>query len=173
PITGFSVTNGAPGGTRYDQHDECINIFWLGRNNISEIDLIISNAQAMVSWLKSVGKRFVILPDFPGGTEPTGSTNNNYVRILNNLYKQNFPDNYCQINGIDLLQNFMNHYNPTSPGDVEDINNGVTPRSLRYDNLHPSQSISGSVTPEYALYAGADVNAEFVYNFMKLKGWVL
>ncbi|HHQ5724677.1 TPA: hypothetical protein ACSRGI_005619, partial [Klebsiella variicola subsp. variicola] len=73
----------------------------------------------------------------------------------------------------DLLQNFMNHYNPTSPGDVEDINNGVTPRSLRYDNLHPSQSISGSVTPEYALYAGADVNAEFVYNFMKLKGWVL
>ncbi|EMF0762625.1 hypothetical protein V2E84_002549 [Klebsiella variicola] len=173
PITGFSVTNGAPGGTRYDQHDECINIFWLGRNNISEIDLIISNALAMVSWLKSVGKRFVILPDFPGGTEPTGSTNNNYVRILNNLYKQNFPDNYCQINGVDLLQNFMNHYNPTSPGDVEDINNGVTPRSLRYDNLHPSQSISGSVTPEYALYAGADVNAEFVYNFMKLKGWVL
>lgn len=173
PITGFSVTNGAPGGTRYDKHDECMNLLWPGRNNISEIDLIISNTLAMASWLKSIGKRFVILPEFPAGTEPTGSTNNNYVRILNNLYKQNFPDNYCQINGVDLLQNFMNQYNPTSPGDIEDINNGVTPRSLRYDNLHPSQSISGSVTPEYALYAGADVNAEFVYNFMKLKGWVL
>lgn len=173
PITGFSVTNGAPGGTRYDLHDECINLFWFGRNNISETERILSDAKGAVSFLKTVGKRFVILPEFPGGSEVTGTTNNTYVHTINNLYKQAFPENYCEIDGVDLLQNFMNHYNPAAPGDVEDINNGVTPRSLRYDTLHPSQSTAGSVTPEYALYAGADVNAEFVYNFMKLKGWVL
>lgn len=173
PITGFSVTGGASGGTRYDQHDECINLIWAGRNNISEVDRILSNVQSMVDYLKPLGKRFVILPEFPGSSEPTGSTNNNYVKAVNSLYKERFPDNYCEINGVDLLANFMNHHNPAFAGDVEDVANGVTPRSLRYDYLHPSQSIAGSNSPENALYIGADVNAEFVYNFMKLKGWVL
>lgn len=173
PITGYSVTDGAPSGTRYDQHDECINLIWAGRNNISEVDRILSNVQSMVDYLKPLGKRFVILPEFPSGSEPTGSTNNNYVKTVNSLYKERFPDNYCEINGVDLLDNFMNHHNPAFAGDVEDVTNGVTPRSLRYDSLHPSQSIAGSISPENALYIGADVNAEFVYNFMKLKGWVL
>nr|DAH56195.1 MAG TPA: tail spike [Caudoviricetes sp.] len=173
PITGYAVTGGASGGTRYDMHDECIVLIWAGRNNISEVDRVISNVQSMVDYLKPLGKRFVILPEFPSGTEPTGSTNNNYVKAVNGLYKARFPENYCEIDGVDLLANFMNHHNPAFAGDVEDVANGVTPRSLRYDSLHPSQSIAGSTSPENALYIGADVNAEFVYNFMKLKGWVL
>lgn len=172
PITGFSVTGGAPGGTRYDNHDECINIFWLGRNNISELDLIMYDAIQMVEFLKSRGKRFVILPEFPGSSEPTGSAGNNNVLAINAMYKSRYPENYCEIDGVDLLQNFKNNHNPAYPDDVTDIANGVTPRSLRYDHLHPSQSKASSLAPDYALDAGANVNAIFVYNFMKLRGWV-
>lgn len=173
PITNASVTGGAPKDTRYDQHDECINLIWAGRNNISESSLIIDNVKAMVDYLKPIGKRFVILPEFPGSSEITGTTGNNNVLLVNQLYKETFPENYCEIDGVDLLANFRNHHNPAFAGDLEDIANGVTPRSLRYDYLHPSQSIAGSNSPENALYAGVDVNAEFVYNFMKLKGWIL
>lgn len=173
PTTTQQVAEGAPAGTVYYQNDECINLIWMGRNNISQTDIILSNYRSMVKYLKPVGKRFVILPAFPGSGENTGTTNNNNVKYLNAALKAEFPEFYCQINGVDLLQNFMNHYNPAYAGDVEDIANGVTPRSLRYDWLHPSQSISNSLAPESAIAAGADVNAEFVYQFMKNKGWVL
>jgi len=175
PITTQPVTGGAPKGTRYDLHDECINIFWLGRNNISQLDTIISNAIGMVEYLKNIGKRVVILPDFPGSGENTGTSASMQVANLNAALKARFPEYYCEIDGVDLLQNFINHHNPDFAGDVEDVTSGVTPRSLRYDWLHPSQGLSGngkSLSPENALYVGADVNAQFVYEFIKRKGWL-
>ncbi|AHF77883.1 N-terminal phage tail fiber protein [Sodalis praecaptivus] len=172
PTTTQPIPNGAPAGTVYYGHDECINIFWLGRNNIAYTDEIIGNAVNMVKYLKSIGKRVVILPDFPGATDTTGSTGAGQVALLNNTFKKQFPEFYCQIDGVDMLQNFINHHNPDYADDVTDVTNGVTPRSLRYDYLHPSQAKSSSMAPDYALYVGAEVNAEFVYNFMQLKGWV-
>ena len=47
---------------------------------------------------------------------------------------------------------------------------GFNSRSLRYDNLHPSQQISGnggSLTPDFALDYGANVNANFVGSRIK------
>ena len=145
----------------------------MGRNNISQTDTIIANYHSMINYLKSVGIRPAAPPAFPGSGENTGTTNNTYVHLLNARLKAEFPEYYVEIDGVDLLQNFINHHNPASAGDLEDLANGVTPRSLRYDWLHPSQSLSNSVTPEYALHVGAEVNAEFVYQFMKRKGWVL
>ncbi|MFM4159148.1 hypothetical protein AB8R75_06650 [Klebsiella quasipneumoniae subsp. similipneumoniae] len=173
PTTTQAVTNGASAGTVYYQNDECINIIWMGRNNISQTDTIIANYHSTINYLKSIGIRPVVPSTFPGSGENTGTNNNTYVHLLNSKLKDEFPEYFVEIDGVDLLQNFMNHHNPASPGDLEDIANGVTPRSLRYDWLHPSQSLSNSLTPEYALYVGAEVNAEFVYQFMKRKGWVL
>ncbi|HBW8256373.1 TPA: hypothetical protein MFH99_005675, partial [Klebsiella pneumoniae] len=82
-------------------------------------------------------------------------------------YKKLAPDNYCEIDGVDLLANFNAHYNPAYAPDVTDIDNGITPRSLRQDSLHPSQTLQAN-----ALYIGADVNAQFVYQFMVKKGWL-
>lgn len=172
PITTQAVTGGAAKDVRYNQHDECINLIWPGRNNISETNLIIENVRAMVKYLKSIGKRVIILPDFPGAGDVTGSTGGLAVKALNAALKAEFPEFYCEINGVDLLQNFINHHNPAYAGDLEDVANGVTPRTLRYDFLHPSQSIAGSVAPDYALYVGAEVNAEFVFQFIKSKGWL-
>nr|WP_154325034.1 hypothetical protein [Pantoea sp. 201603H] len=175
PFTTASVTNGSPAGVEFTEHDECINIFWLGRNNGSNLARAVTDAIAMIKYLKNIGKRVVLLPDFPGSGENTGSANNVGIRALNAAYKAAFPEFYCEINGVDLLQNFINHHNPNFAGDVEDVANGVTPRSLRYDWLHPAQGLSGSgasLSPDNALYVGAEVNAQFVYEFMKLRGWV-
>ncbi|UKL14894.1 putative tail spike protein [Erwinia phage Gungnir39] len=172
PTTTQAVRNGAPRDTVYLANDECINLIWMGRNNISQTESIVNDYKGMVDFLKPYGKRFVVLPAFMGASEGIGTANYLNVINANKALQEAFPENYCQIDGVDLLQNFKNHYNPGFDGDVEDISNGVTPRTLRYDWLHPAQTINNSLSPENALYVGADVNGEFVYNFMKSKGWV-
>ncbi|ATV25065.1 hypothetical protein [Pectobacterium phage PEAT2] len=175
PITTVNVSGSISSGTQFDLHDECINIFWIGRNNLSQTDLIMENLISMVEYVKNIGQKIVILAEFNSSGEPTGSTGFNQMTELNRRYKEKYPEFYCEINGVDILQNFINNANPNSPDDMSDVAAGLTPRSLRYDNLHPSQQISGnggSLTPEFALDYGANVNANFVYQFLMNKGWL-
>jgi len=111
--------------------------------------------------------RFVVLPEFPAAYEPKGTKGAEEIALINRLYKEAWPDNYCEIDGVDLLQNFMAHHNPSSEQDLKDISNGLTPSSLRADELHPS-----ATKKQNALHAGTEVNAEFVAKFLKVKGWV-
>lgn len=175
PITTVNVPGSIALGTQFDLHDECINIFWIGRNNLSETDLIMQNMVSMVEYVKNIGQKIVILAEFNSATEPTGSAGFNQMTELNRRYKEKYPDFYCEINGVDILQNFINNANPASPDDMSDVAAGLTPRSLRYDNLHPSQQTTGnggSLTPEFALDYGANVNANFVHQFLINKGWL-
>lgn len=111
-------------------------------------------------------QRFIICPEFPYDTETTGTTAATNLAALNANLKTQFPNNYCEIGGIDLLQNFKNHQNTAYDNDVADVSNGITPRSLRSDNIHPSEDLQPN-----ALHVGAQVNAEFIAQFIKLKGW--
>ncbi|MEH8990254.1 hypothetical protein RAG39_02795 [Klebsiella quasipneumoniae subsp. quasipneumoniae] len=175
PITTVNVSGSIASGTQFDLHDECINIFWIGRNNLSQTDLIMENLISMVEYVKNIGQKIVILAEFNSSGEPTGSTGFNQMTELNRRYKEKYPEFYCEINGVDILQNFINNANPDSADDMSDVAAGLTPRSLRYDNLHPSQQISGnggSLTPDFALDYGANVNANFVYQFLMNKGWL-
>ncbi|HFL7983538.1 TPA: hypothetical protein ACG5DV_000455 [Klebsiella pneumoniae] len=175
PITTVNVSGSIASGTQFDLHDECINIFWIGRNNLSETDLIMQNLVSMVEYVKPIGEKIVILAEFNSSSEPTGSTGYNQMMELNSRYQDKYPDLYCGINGVDVRQNFINNANPNSPDDMSDVAAGLTPRSLRYDNLHPSQQITGnggSLTPEFALDYGANVNANFVKQFLINKGWL-
>lgn len=166
-----------PANTLYEQHDECIQVLWLARNNISDTDLIISNYKSIIDSLKTKVKRFIIMPEFPTALETTGTDGAAQVALINSTIKSLYPENYCEIDGVDALQNFINHYNPEYAGDVEDKNNGIPPRTLRYDNLHPSQSKTSGANgaspfAEYALWVGAEIIAEFIYQFLLKKGWV-
>lgn len=175
PITRVNVPGSIPAGTLYEDHDECINIFWIGRNNLSETDLIMQNLDGMVNYLKPLGQKLLILAEFNNSSETTGTTGFNNMTEINQRYQDKYPDYYCAVDGVDILQNFINHANPASAGDMEDVANGVTPRSLRYDSLHPSQQIEGtggSLTPELALDYGANVNANFVHLTLKDKGYL-
>lgn len=156
-----------PLATRYDQHREAVNILWIGRNNASSIMQILSDMKAITDKLARQNRRFVVLPEFPIASEVIGTTGQAQVMYLNSELKRLYPGNYCEINGVDLLLNFKNHYNPDYPQDVEDIANGITPTSLRQDTLHPSQSLRPN-----ALFIGTEVNAIFVHQFMVSKGWL-
>lgn len=166
PLTTVA-TNNVPAGFNYPKHPESIYILWLGRNNSTQPDEIMRDAKAIVSRMEKGNNRFVILPEFPASYEPKGTKGADEIALINSLYKKSFPENYCEIDGVDLLQNFMNHHNPQSQQDLADIKAGITPSSLRADELHPSIT-----KKDGALFAGTEVNAEFVAKFLKLKGWV-
>ncbi|MEQ0002443.1 hypothetical protein ABLV20_15885, partial [Klebsiella sp. GG_Kp164] len=175
PITRVNVSGSIPAGTLYEKHDECINLFWLGRNNLSQTDLIMQNLDGCVNYLKPRGQKLLILAEFNSSAEPAGSTGFNQMTELNHRYQDKYPDFYCGIGNVDIRQNFINHANPASAGDMEDVAAGLTPRSLRYDPLHPSQQINGnggSLTPEQALDYGANVNATFTRDVFNNKGWL-
>ncbi|MGJ7935796.1 hypothetical protein [Klebsiella pneumoniae] len=164
--TGQVIT---PQYSTYDRHAEGINIFWIGRNNSAGIAQVISDLKAMVEKVRSSSKfpRIVVLADFMDAGQTNGTAGRAQMFSLNAAYKRAYPEYYCEINGVDILQNFINHANPNYADDVADVAAGTTPRSLRYDDLHPSQ-----VLQENALHIGADVNAEFIVQFLTKKGWL-
>lgn len=158
-------TNTVASGVRYDAHGDAINLLWLGRNNATKQGQILSDARAIIAHLTAHHKRFVILPEFQMSSETKSTYGNGNILWLNRELKKLAPDNYCEIDGVDLLANFNAHYNPAYAQDVAAIANGITPTSLRQDSLHPSQTLQAN-----ALYIGADVNAQFVYQFLLKKG---
>jgi hypothetical protein len=156
-------------GTAYPQNAEAINVLWIGRNNYSDLAQVTHDLIGIVELLKesTLHPRIVIMPEFPAQTEIAGSAAHTAILALNAKYKELYPEYYCEVDGVDALENFRQHHNPASADDVTDVNNGVTPRSLRYDTLHPSQTLQTN-----ALYIGAEVNADFIQKFLQSKGWL-
>ncbi|OMP96502.1 hypothetical protein [Raoultella terrigena] len=154
------VTNSVPVGTYYNGAHEAIYLLWLGRNNISSLTQIISDLNAIAQRMRSLHRRFILCPEFTQTTETIGTSGYNAVYAVNAMYKSLYPENYCEIDGLDLLQNFRNHYNPSDPDDVAAYNAGTVPPSLinTGDTLHPNS-------------AGIIINEAFIYQFANLKGW--
>lgn len=168
PYTTSSVVGSVAAGTRYDLHDEAILLLTCGRNNTTLWWEPINDLKSIVGYLKPRGIRFAYMPQFTQASEIRGTDGYQRIHRINQEARDLCPENYVQIDDVDLLQNFKNHHNPASAQDVADIENDTTPTSLRTDALHPSQVLKSD-----ALYIGAEVNAEFNYQFFKNKGWVL
>ncbi|WP_115660807.1 hypothetical protein [Klebsiella quasipneumoniae] len=167
PYTTADVVGSTPAGVLYPEHDEAILILTCGRNNTTSVSEVVNNVKNIVSYLKPVGALPCICPQFTRGDETRGSAGYQRVHAINAGLKAAFPDYYCEIDGVDLLQNFKNHYNPANATDVQNIADDTTPASLKYDTLHPSQTLMSG-----ALYIGAEVNANFVCQSLKHKGWI-
>ncbi len=163
----IDATSTVAKGVRYDAHGDAINLLWPGRNDARQVGQILSNTKKTIASLTARNIRFLLMPEFPMASETNGTSGNGGILNLNREYKKLAPNNYCEIDGVDLLQNFKNHYNPAYEQDVTDIANGITPTSLRQDTLHPSQTLQAN-----ALYIGADVNAQFVEQVLLNKGWL-
>ncbi len=163
----IDATNTVAKGVRYDAHGDAINLLWPGRNDARQVGQILSNTKKTIASMTARNIRFLLMPEFPMASEINGTSGNGGILHLNSEYKKLAPNNYCEIDGVDLLQNFKNHYNPAYAQDVTDIANGITPTSLRQDSLHPSQTLQAN-----ALYIGADVNAQFVEQVLLNKGWL-
>ncbi|MGY8406868.1 hypothetical protein L1R10_21765 [Klebsiella pneumoniae] len=167
PYTTSDVLGSMPAGVLYPEHDEAILILTCGRNNTTSVSEVVNNVKNIVSYLKPVGALPCICPQFTRGDETRGSAGYQRIHAINAGLKEALPEFYCEIDGVDLLQNFKNHYNPANATDVQNIADDTTPASLKYDTLHPSQTLMSG-----ALYVGAEVNANFVCQFLKHKGWV-
>lgn len=167
PYTTSTVVGSVAAGTRYDLHDEAIVLLTCGRNNTTLWWEVINDLKSMVGYLKPRGIRFAYMPQFTQASEIRGTDGYQRIHRINEEARLLCPENYVELDGVDLLQNFKNHHNPASAQDVADIENDTTPTSLRTDTLHPSQVLKSD-----ALYIGAEVNAEFNYLFFKSKGWV-
>ena len=154
------VTSSVAVGAYYPGAHEAIHVLWIGRNNINYIAQIQSDLVAIVERIRSQHKRFVLCPEFTQTTETTGTTGYNAVYAVNAMYKSLYPENYCEIDGVDLLQNFRSNYNPSLPDDVSAYNAGTVPPSLinTGDTLHPNN-------------AGIAINAAFINQFLIKKGW--
>lgn len=154
------VTSSVAVGAYYPGAHEAIHVLWIGRNNINYIAQIQSDLVAIVERIRSQHKRFVLCPEFTQTTETTGTTGYNAVYAVNAMYKSLYPENYCEIDGVDLLQNFRSNYNPSLPDDVSAYNAGTVPPSLLNtgDTLHPNN-------------AGIAINAAFINQFLTKKGW--
>lgn len=164
PLTRSLTTTVSSPTLRYDRNDDIV-IIWAGRNtNGGSITQIMADIALIVAKLTT--NKFVICPEFPYSTETTGTAAATNIANLNSTLASTYPNNYCAINGVDLLQNFKNKYNPAYAQDVTDIANGITPSSLRKDNIHPSESLQAN-----ALYIGVNVNADFISSFISSKGW--
>jgi hypothetical protein len=86
------------------------------------------------------------------------------IALINRLYKESYPENYCEIEGGPASE-LHESSQPTKPTRPTDIKNGVT-------HLYGRMSLHPSITKKPdALYAGTEVNAEFVAKFLKMKGW--
>lgn len=75
----------------------------------------------MVEYVKNIGKKIVILANFNSSAEPIGSDGYKNMSLINGMVKEKYPEYYCEINGVDIRQNFINHHNPASSDDVSDI----------------------------------------------------
>ncbi|MDV0388835.1 hypothetical protein RVP52_15305, partial [Klebsiella grimontii] len=110
---------------------------------------------------------YIVMPEFPYTKEVNGSPGRLNLNKVNEEIKNIFPNNYCLVKGLDALQNFSAHYNKNNPQDLKDISEGLTPTTLRMDNLHPSDRVKKG-----AMLSGVEVNAKFIADCLRDKGWL-
>ena len=111
-----------PAGVLYPEHDEAILILTCGRNNTTSVSEVVNNVKSIVSYLKPLGALPCICPQFTRGDETRGSAGYQRIHAINAGLKAAFPEYYCEIDGVDLLQNFKNRrmqpmcrISPTTP----------------------------------------------------------
>lgn len=135
----------------YTDFDEDILVIWAGQNNQVYPD-VVDDIQAMIDAISTVNKRFVVLSTIPRDYQITGTAGNLAVQSIRSWLSTNYPDNYFDV--YAYLQSLAT----ADPGDIEDVANGVVPRSLRSDSIHLNSATSTLVGTQVA-------------NFITAKGW--
>ena len=125
-------------GTRHNW----VQVFWCGHNNVMQPDQIKQDFANMISALSPGNNRFVIM-SMINEASSLGIKGGPYYPIilqLNAYFAATYPNNY-----LDVRTPLIAMYNPGDPGEVQDHNNDVVPRHLRYDEIHFQQEGSAWV----------------------------
>jgi hypothetical protein len=155
----------------YTNTDTSTAVLWMGANNIDQVTIVQADIASAVSHFKTLGKRVIIMtpiiaigdgspagsPGTPGAAISLAPYNPLSQRVVNRNTIGTWILNTYPNNSIDILQVLQAGGN-NSVGDNEDIANGGTPRSLRYDLIHPNA-------------AGDVIIANAVYNLLTANKW--
>lgn len=142
-----NITVDIPPGSQFipntvDDDDTYIGVYWVGRNNTNmqaEADGTANSVLEVISKMVRNTKsgRFVILGIINGLSEIKGTPGYNRITLTNeklaSLYGSHFVSMTPPTNEEMASVNFI----PTTV-DLEDIENGVFPRGLRFDSVHPN-----------------------------------
>lgn len=133
---GVAVTLDATG------YDELIPTIRIGRNTISGgafdtawSDDAMLRTEQIVTHLKPLAKRFLILPVLNGNYTSEYSGASGYVGIM--AHNARLLAEYGSLY-VDDRAPLVAAYNPALSGDVTDHGRDVPPTSLRDDNIHPN-----------------------------------
>lgn len=116
-----------------NDNDRCILIPWMGANNPSQKDQVMSDLEATIAFLKPYPKRFIVNTVINRPTATIGTPEHQQVIDLNNEIMASWPNNY-----FDVRSYLISQYNPALPDDVTAHDQDIMPPSLSSDGFHPN-----------------------------------
>ena len=125
-----------------------INVFWMGQNNFYDAQAVKSDITKSIAFLST--QKFIVMSLLNSGTESIGTPPYAELALINADLAQTYPGHF-----LDIRKVLINKYDPTQPGDVQDYNNDVPPRSLRNDNEHLNDEGYRIVAQEIAALVAA------------------
>jgi hypothetical protein len=128
-----------------------INIFWLGRLNLSELGRVASDTQKCIASLTT--DHYIVLSVLTGASEGNGTATHYNTVALNNYLSQMFPARY-----LDVRAALIKAYDPANLQDVADYAADTVPSSLRSDAIHLNEK-------------GHAVVAKAAADFITTHGW--
>ncbi len=133
-----------------------LHVLWMGENdplNAGGRAGILASLAACIGELDAGKGRFVVLGLFAGAGEEAGARRRRLKLELNASLAQAWPGRVLDVHAPLLAAG-----DPASPEDGADLAQGVVPRSLRQDHIHPNA-------------AGNAVIARLVQAFVESRGW--
>jgi lysophospholipase L1-like esterase len=134
-------------------HRDWISVFWYGHNNFTK-EHVSTDVANSIARLAPGNRAFIVMSMLTwADREERGTPGYNAVMQVNAELAAKYPDNFIDIHGY-----LVSLYQPDNPLDVQDHNNDLVPRSLRFDVIHLND-------------AGCDALSAKVRDFIAAKGW--
>lgn len=165
----LSIFRAALGGTTSTQakdtfladatHRNWIILIWTGHNNVN--GPVVSDIQAMVAWMSALAPHYIVLSPVRSAADTPNSAD---ITTLRDALATAFGVHYLDCND-DLAA-----ANDGSAGDLSDVANGYTPRSLRGDNIHLNQAgqdVIFACVRDGLVSLGYAANDEYYYEFAR------
>lgn len=106
-------------------------IFWVGRNNISTPDIVLSDISEMIDSISH--KNYLILSILNGEytTEYYGEDRYNTIKYINESLKYSYGNKF-----VDVRASLVEEYDKSLSQDLIDYAHDIVPASLRSDAIH-------------------------------------
>ncbi|WP_036255374.1 hypothetical protein [Methylocapsa acidiphila] len=119
---------------------DCVLILWAGQNNMPALAQVLADTDAILAPYVRGKKPFLVIGALNSEREIDGSPMFRLKMQLSQTLAQRYGNNYIDIRGYLVSRALQDLNLPADPGDQADVANGVVPRALRRDGLHPNES---------------------------------